>query len=277
MIMMDIIDTHVFYGRNGTLHFNYKIDDLIKARQKYQDHHNLKFIVISASSETNKNIADLVKDNPYFILGAHLLVVPRKDLPWEYTSPEDLSKLCERSEIKGLKIVTSGVKTRIDSQLLTPYIELAEDKDIPILFHCGATGTEYTSYEKIKTLAEKNPKLKMILAHFGGLNPNFIEGSINLAKNYPNIYLNTTGMSGEIKRYELRRAEPYVKEVYTDLELRKLWSEILKSSMEDSILSSKILFGTDYPELSHQLYPLDQLSQENQEKIMDNTRTLFKL
>jgi len=273
---MEIIDTHVFYGENKLLRFNYTLEDLMKARKIYEGQHNIRFIVISAYPKTNKNIADLVKDNPHLILGAYLQVQPRTDLPFEYTPPEELSVLLERDEIKGLKIITSLVKTPINSLLLKPYIKLAEERDIPLLFHCGATGTEYTSYEKNRDLIKKHPYLKVILAHFGGLNPSFIEGSLSLAKEFPNVYLNTAGMAGEVKRYETKTHRiPYVKERCTNIELRKRWLEVLREAMQDPVISYKILFGTDYPELAHELYPLNQLSTHDQQKIMDNSIRLF--
>ena len=274
---MEIIDTHAYYGKNNPLQSNYKLEDLIKARQKCQDH-NLKFITISASPGTNINIADIVKSNSDFILGAYLQIAPRTDMQWRYTPPKEISVLAERKEIKGFKIITSLIKTPINSPLLEPYIEIAKSKDIPILFHCGASGTDYTSYEKNKALAEKHPNLKIILAHFGGLNPDFIKGSLALAREFPNTYLNTTGMSGEVKRYDADSdGKFYIKEKYIDIPLRKIWAQVLKDSMQDSVLASKILFGTDCPILAHQLYPIDQLPQKDQEKIMDNARKLFKL
>ncbi|GBE20532.1 MAG TPA: hypothetical protein ENG87_00100 [Candidatus Pacearchaeota archaeon] len=275
---MDIIDTHVFYEYNKLLNVNHKLKDLKEIREKYKGKHNIKFIVIPFSPEINKNIADIVKENSDFISGAYLTVIPRMDLPyWRYTPPDELATLCKREEIRGLKIHTAATGTPIDSNSLLPYIEVAKEKDIPILFHCSSTGIEYTSPNKIRNLAEKHDKLKIILAHFGGLNPDYINENLDLVKEFSNLYLNTTGMSGEIKRYELRTDKPHIKIHYTNLELREKWKEVLKNTMQDPILSNKILFGTDYPDMGYQLYPLDQLSRRKQEKILKNTTTLFKL
>ena len=272
---MEIIDTHAYLGRNETLGFCYSIDNLLEAKNMYKD--NLRFIVVAASPQTNKVIANLAREHQEFILGAYLQVQPREELRYSYTSPKEIASLSRSPEIKGLKLVTSLVNTSINSSLLTPYIEIAEENSLAFLIHCSATGTEYTSFDKIKEVAEKHPDLKLILAHFGGLNLNYTKGSMLLARAHPNIYLNTAGLSGEIKRYESRNGvTPYVREWYTNLELRHCWSHVLQDSMSDSVLSKKILFGTDYPILAHQLYPLDKLASADQQKIMDNARKLFK-
>lgn len=225
---MQIIDTHAYYGENQVLGVNYTVDMLRRAKAGY----DLKFVILSASPETNFTIADTVKENND-MLGAYLTIVPRKDLPVRYTSPDEINKLAERKEIKGLKLVTSFVDTSIDDEIVKPYAEVAKDNDIAFMFHCSRNGDRYTSYERNKRFIEENPEPRIIMAHFGGLHPNLIYGSTKLAYEHPNAYLNTAGLSGEMRTWDLSGGK--LKEWYSDIYLRRVWMQILQKAMKPEI------------------------------------------
>jgi len=274
---MEIIDTHVYFGRNDYLGFNYGLEDLLEAKAKYSLD-NLRFLIISATPDTNKTISEFVSRNAELVLGAYLIIEPRKNMPWGWTPLEKLHEHMKKPQVKGLKFVSSLLETAVNSPVIEPYLELAKEFEVPFMVHCGATGTDYTSYKKVKEVVERHPNTNVILAHFGGLNPKFIDGSMSLAKQFKNVYLNTAGMSGDIKRYEVKDNKiPRLIEWYTDTKLRDNWRWVLYHAMCDRTLSEKILFGTDYPELSHDLYPLDILREDQQEKIRENTVRLFRL
>ena len=284
---MEIIDTHAYQGTNEALRIDYGLECLVRVRQQFSGH-NLRFLAMSASEDANHSMADLVKGNPDFFVGAVLQVVPRKDLaseyglPFRYVPPEEISDLLMREEIKGLKVITSTVKTPVDSPLLEPYIELAIQKGIPILFHCCSDGMEkygeeFTSYNQKLGLVQRHPDLKVVLVHFGGLNLGYVNESISLAEQFPNVYLNTSGMSGEVNRWDTSGGSPRRIPSYNDPEMRMIWERELRRAMQNPVVRRKIVFGTDYPELKFDLHPLDKLSPEDQEQIMQNARTLFQL
>ena len=118
---MEIIDTHAYQGTNEALRIDYGLECLVRVRQQFSGH-NLRFLAMSASEDANHSMADLVKGNPDFFVGAVLQVVPRKDLaseyglPFRYISPEDISDLLIREEIKGLKVNLEEQKQSLDNE-----------------------------------------------------------------------------------------------------------------------------------------------------------------
>ena len=47
------------------------------------------------------------------------------------------------------------------------YMKVAEQNNLPCLFHCDAAGCKYSSPEQIYELAKRHPKVPVILAHLG--------------------------------------------------------------------------------------------------------------
>ena len=83
-------------------------------------------------------------------------------------------------------------RKRITDESYKKYIEIAIDKKIPVIVHCGRW-QEIASYSYPIETAKKYPELKIILAHLGGDQPNLC---INAAKeikfsNLKNAYLGT--------------------------------------------------------------------------------------
>lgn len=274
---MDIIDTHAFYGINEAINCN--ISHFNKLRKEYKGKgHNLNFLIVSASPETNYKIADVVKRNSEFILGAYLQIVPRKDLRYKHTSRDEIARLMERDEIKGLKVLTSMIKTPINDEILEPYMALAKEKDIPVMFHCCASGTDYTSYNQKKDFIKSHLDLKIILAHFGGLNPQFAKESMRLAEKYDNVYLNTTGMPGEDKRYDNDKKEFVMVQTPEENCLTETWEKMVKRAMKNKILRKKIFLGTDFGYFKEYSFgPLSWLAEKDQKQIMRNPIKPFNL
>ena len=274
---MNIIDTHVFYGINEAINCN--ISHFKRLREEYKGKgHNLNFLIVSASPETNYKIADVVKRNSEFILGAYLQIVPRKDLRYKHTSRDEIARLMERDEIKGLKVLTSMIKTPINDKILEPYMVLAKEKDIPVMFHCCASGADYTSYSQKKDFIKNHLDLKIILAHFGGLNPQFAKESMRIAEKYNNVYLNTTGMSGEIKRRDQNKDAYSFTQTPEENCLTETWEKMVKRAMKNNILRKKIMFGTDFGYFDNYSFgPLSWLAERDQKQIMKNPARVFNL
>jgi predicted TIM-barrel fold metal-dependent hydrolase len=279
---MQIIDTHTFIGQCMPLGIDYRLEHFKRLKERVLETSSgddLKFMCISAVPNANSNIADVVAENPDLFLGAYLMINTRHALGEKPTSPKEIQAYLKREEIKGLKVITAFLREPIDSPNLEPYVAIAEDFGIPILYHCSKSEKEeFTSFEQKRRLIESHPNLKVILAHFGGLNLNYVKDSMWLARTYENVFLNTTGMSGEAKEYEsLPNQAPRLSKYYTSLAGRFIWESILEYAMEDKIVRQKIIFGTDFPSHSYDIHPIDKLSHGDQEQIMHNAKRLFRL
>ncbi|MFC1769356.1 amidohydrolase family protein [Nanoarchaeota archaeon] len=260
---MEIIDTHAFYGRNEEFGYDFTLAQLKKTHEQ----HGVNFLAVSASPKTNREIADVVSGND-FLLGAYLQIVPKEGFPWSYTSPDEIFEQSERREIRGLKFIPPLAGIPLDSEELVPYLEIAEARDIPFLFHCSATGADYDSFPQKRKLIENHPDLKVIFAHFGGLRADYngsdkkdyFIGAVELARTFPKVYLNTSGMSNDrVEHGTDEKGNLYKKTTTQKPDNAMLWQVILSSSMQDPEIAGKVLFGTDYPVLPFSLHPFDKL------------------
>jgi uncharacterized protein len=73
-----------------------------------------------------------------------------------------------------------------------PLMELAIERDVPVLIHSGHP--IFSLPWIIEELVVLFPAAKVILAHMGHGNVVYINGSIDVARRNPNVYLETAGM-----------------------------------------------------------------------------------
>lgn len=274
---MEIIDTHAWYACRTECDIPSGTGHLRELKQRYAPQHQLKFIAVSASHETNRCIADTVRDNADLFIGAHLQIVPKHGTWAQHTPIGELATLAQRPEIVGFKIHTSLLDLPVDSPLLDPYFQLAGEIGAPVLMHCCASGRDYTSPKQLRRMMERHPYLIPIFAHFGGLNLEYVPETLALMREFPQVRLNTTGMSGELRRYSVKDGTPHVV-AYSPLlpQAENPWSAVLQKSMGEEGIASRILFGSDTPFLTHTLSPIDELPLADQERLMANARTLFR-
>ena len=91
-----------------------------------------------------------------------------------------------------------------------------------------------------------------------------------LAEEHQNVYLTTTGLSGEHNRLNTNKV------INLKEKLRKYWANALKFAMED--VPEKILHGSDFPYLKYDLWPIERLPEEQQRLILEeNPKKLFNL
>ena len=267
------IDTHAFWGKNKILGFNYTVG---MYKQIAKEHMDIKFIITSISPESNHEIADVVNQNPDLFLKGQLFIVPKENQRVTHTPVEELEELCKDKAVGGLKIIPYATNTAINNPSYDAYFELATQFDIPVLIHCSKSGTKFTSYQKIDSLSTKHPNTKIILAHLGGLNKTYIEGSIDLAIKHKNIYLNTTGTSGEERRIIVKNDCPEITEMHSDLKIRRYWGRQVRKIMQGKA-KNKLLIGSDFPFLSFQEYPLELLTNSEQKIVLATTKEIYKI
>lgn len=150
---------------------------------------------------------------------------PDRFLPLVYVNPLEGAEECRRKiayyvDEKGFK----GVKMNplrhayvADDTAVDPVMEEAEKRGIPVFIHSGHP--PYSLPWSIALLAERFPKVKVVMIHMGHGHGVYIDAALKMAKRYSNIYLEMSGMPMGVK----------IKEAYED------------------VGPDRIMFGTDFP------------------------------
>lgn len=137
-----------------------------------------------------------------------------------------------------------------DADILDPVMECARDKKIPVCIHCGHP--PYSLPWSIALLAERFPEVKVMMIHMGHGHGVYIDASLKMAKRYPNLYLEMSGMPMHTK----------IKEAY------------------ETVGHNRIMFGTDspfhHPSVELQKVVMSGLDEEAQKLIFyDNAHKFF--
>ncbi|MBT4935418.1 nucleotide sugar dehydrogenase [Candidatus Woesearchaeota archaeon] len=269
-----VIDTHTFFGTSERFGVKDHTSDYFS-----QSHFtNTRFFTIPFDSSQNKDVVAMVQQDEKF-LGCYLLFNPNNTMDmWREDSdaPWAIDKLAQNDHVVGLKSFPSLSHTPLNDPKYFPYYELAIRHDIPVLLHCSASGSDYSSAHMIRQVCTQYPNLKLVLAHFGGLNVEYMQKAVALAKEFPNIYLNTTALDPDRVKRQVSNASysRSVKPVEQSKEqIRTVFLDALAT------IPHKILFGSDlgyYPPEEYTMWPVNELSQEMQQKILvDNPTALF--
>jgi len=129
--------------------------------------------------------------------------------------------------LKGLKFIPHLNELRTNDSIMYSIYEMAQDLNIPILFH---TGTQYHARTRLRychpldldDVAVDFPRLKIVVAHFGWP---WVSEAIAIALRHENVYLNVAGWAP------------------------KHYPEIFIQYMNGP-LKGKVLFGSDFPLLT---------------------------
>lgn len=79
-----------------------------------------------------------------------------------------------------------------NDECVFPVAELAEELDIPLMIHTGHP--PFSLPWSVAQLADLYPRVKMVMIHMGHGNGMYVQSAIDMAKKYPNLYLETSGM-----------------------------------------------------------------------------------
>jgi predicted TIM-barrel fold metal-dependent hydrolase len=274
--MNKLIDTHAYIGSNKCVGIEIGPEVFLREYEKNFSKYNYdtSFLIMPYSTEGNFEIPNYISMYPTLFLGGYLQLNPNKNFEkiLNYSNPKEIESIIESGKIIGLKLNTSATKTKVNDSSLDDFTSIAEKNNLPILFHCSATGQDYTHINFFKDLRKKRPTLKIICAHYGGLNINYINEFVKLAYDDENLYLNTTGLSGQIKRWDFDTIPP---KIYHESNHYK-WKKVFLATIQK--IESKVLFGTDFPELEFTLNPINYASQSVQESILyKNAIKIFKI
>ena len=183
-----ITDCHVHIGKSNWLQVYADARTLIEAADKAGiDRMMITDLtaLIYDIEEGNRLIREAIADYrdrmlPYYTLvtGRH----GRKIL-------EDFERYVNDYGFRGLKIYSVPPLQLIDDPYMTPFIEKAAELQVPILAH--STGAE------CETLSRRVPECILINAHMGCCPQAHGDwhASVAAAKDFPNIYLDTTSSS----------------------------------------------------------------------------------
>lgn len=82
---------------------------------------------------------------------------------------------------------------RPTDECVFPIAELAQELDIPLTFHTGHP--PHSLPWAVAEVADRYPDLKILMIHMGHGNGIYVQSAVDMAKKYPNIYLETSGVS----------------------------------------------------------------------------------
>jgi predicted TIM-barrel fold metal-dependent hydrolase len=146
---------------------------------------------------------------------------------------------------------------------LTPLYELCVKHDLPVVIHTGGKKqSKYNDPKFIVKIAEKHPKLKIVIAHY--FFPR-VEYCHDITRPYRNIYFDTSGLADD--------------EVIAATGLRKIRRILTLTAKERP---NNVVFGTDYAMCSIRkhiaLIKSLSITSESKERIFStNSIRLFKL
>lgn len=207
---MKKVDAHSHIGNfGGWAGVSIDADALVKQMDEYEIE---KTILCSTDTFDNDDVAAAFKK------------YPNRFLPIVFSSPFEGEKGLEKiyhyvreERFVGIKLHPLQHAYVADEEFLDPIMKAAEDLNIPVFIHCGHP--PYSLPWSIALLAERFPKVKVIMIHMGHGHGVYIDASLKMAKRYSNLYLEMSGMPMGCK----------IKHAY------------------DEVGKDRIMFGTDAP------------------------------
>jgi len=138
-----------------------------------------------------------------------------------------LDKLFRTERIVAVKIFPGHDPIYPTDKRLTPVYELCVKHNLPVVIHTGGQKqSKYNDPKFIVKIAEKHPKLKIVIAHY--FFPR-IEYCHDITSPYENIYFDTSGLADD--------------EVIADTGLQKIKKILAVTTQERP---NNVVFGTDY-------------------------------
>ncbi len=136
---------------------------------------------------------------------------PDKFWPLVYVNPLEGAEACrkkigiytEEHGFMGIKMNPLRHAFVADDLCVDPVMEEAERRGLPVFIHSGHP--PYSLPWSIALLAERYPSVKVVMIHMGHGHGVYIDAALKMAKRYPNIYLEMSGMPMGVKIREAYR------------------------------------------------------------------------
>lgn len=153
--------------------------------------------------------------------------------PLDPEAPDKLQDAFTRLHLKGLNLHTGRHHLLPSDPRMEPIYEICERYHKPIMFHAGLswepdTQTSYCTPLAFEIVAEKHPKLKICMGHFGWP---WVRETAMLMLKYPNVYADTGALYFDNAR-----------EFYT-----QTFTRDIPITWIDRSLRHQVMFGSDNP------------------------------
>ena len=136
-------------------------------------------------------------------LNAELLAVwrqlPERVIPLYWINANLGPAACDDLEHYLRDVGFAGVKMQplfdaftADSPLVDPIMEIAKQYRKPVFIHCGHP--PFSLPWQIGLLAERHPEVPIVMVHMGHGHGVYIDASITMARKFPNLFLEVSGM-----------------------------------------------------------------------------------
>lgn len=153
--------------------------------------------------------------------------------PLDPEAPDKLQDAFTRLNLKGLNLHTGRHHLLPSDPRMEPIYEICERYHKPIMFHAGLswepdTQTSYCTPLAFEIVAEKHPKLKICMGHFGWP---WVRETAMLMLKYPNVYADTSALYFDNAR-----------EFYT-----QTFTRDIPITWIDRSLRHQVMFGSNNP------------------------------
>lgn len=210
-MLMKKIDAHAHIGSfGGWAGVEADADVLINNMEEYEIE---KTVLCSSGPEFNEDTRLTFEKYPdKFIPLAYLNPLEKNE-----ESQRKIDYYIDKCGFRGIKLNPLKNAYVADTEALNPIMEEAEKRNLPVFIHCGHP--PYSLPWSIAFLAERFPRVKVVMIHMGHGHGVYIDGSIKMARRFSNLYLEMSGMPMGSK----------IKEAY------------------EAVGCNRIMFGTDTP------------------------------
>ena len=257
-----VVDVHVHIGREtkgiyGIL--GQSPETLIDRMDRNGIDHTVCFSMVNTAGLEH---AGIQKCNDYVIEAVNKY--PDRLIGLCLTSPRhgqkalDEVRRCVDAGLRGIKLHPHLLGYYpIDGELMDPFMELAQELDIPVLTHSDINSKRCTPYQVV-LLADRHPNVPVIMSHWG-MDPDFVHFVPQLVKDHSNVYLDSSCTPNLPEFIFARPAK---------------------------VMPNRLLFGSDGPTLSVEVElkklevaeELYGLTKEEKGKILgENAMKLFKI
>ncbi|MFH2028521.1 MAG: amidohydrolase family protein [Nanoarchaeota archaeon] len=239
-----------------------------------------KFIITHFGQNDIPLLERALVENPDLFAGGLLQINPNFGLKDKigYVSPYEVECIICRNKNKkrkivGLKLNTAVTRSKVDGFPVLPYYGLAEEYDMPVMFHCGTNGQQFTHPDYFRRIADTFPDLVQIYQHYGGLRTDYMVEYIKLVSELEGKgIMATAGLSGELRRIDLTT----IPATETNDEYPDKFTQFFLDTIGG--IQDRVILSMDSGWLRSTLHPIDGASEEIIKKVCwENPINVFGL
>lgn len=216
------IDMHSHIGKRGEP-FNIEADKNYLIRE--MDTYNIeKTVICSTNAFDHSEVIDAYNSYP-----DRFIKVARIDCSKGKETYDLLEHLLRDEKFMGAKIQALFDGYASDAPCVDVACEICEQYNVPFYVHSGHE--PFSLPWQIGLLAERHPKLKIVMLHMGHGHGIYVDAAIKMAKRYENIWLETSGTSMSVQ----------IKNAYENVDRERIMFGIDTPFHEPSVEIQKIM------------------------------------